>query len=87
MIFLKEEKALIARRQGETLRIEAWGTDSLRVRATMYPEFTGQEWALTEKPSVSQPKIEIGTQTLRAGEAPAEDTYFYPWYQPDGVRN
>ncbi len=68
MNFLKEEKALIARRQGETLRIEAWGTDSLRVRATMYPEFTGQEWALTEKPSVSEPKIEIGSQTLRAGD-------------------
>ena len=49
MIFLKEENALVAKRQGETLRIEAWGTDSLRVRATMYPQFTGNEWALTER--------------------------------------
>lgn len=23
----------------------------------------------------------------RANEAPAEDTYFYPWYQPEGMRN
>ena len=68
MIFLKEENALVAKRQGETLRIEAWGRDSLRVRATMYPEWTGRDWALTEAPSVSQPVIEIGSQSLRAGD-------------------
>ena len=68
MIFLQEENALIAKRQGETLRIEAWGTDSLRVRATMYPEFTGNRWALTEKVTPVRPKITIGKQSLRSGD-------------------
>ena len=38
MIFQQEQNALIARKGGETLRIEAWGKDSLRVRATMFPQ-------------------------------------------------
>ena len=37
MIFTNDNGALIARRMGETLRIEPWGRDSLRVRATMQP--------------------------------------------------
>lgn len=49
MEFICKENALICRRQGETLRIEAWGEDSLRVRATMNRDFTGRNWALTEK--------------------------------------
>ena len=68
MRFLQENNALIAKRQGETLRIEAWGTDSLRVRATMYPAFTGNDWALTEPVARLQPTVKIGTQTLRTGE-------------------
>ena len=60
MKFKAEQNALIAQRLGETVRIEAWGADSLRVRATMYPAFTGNEWALTEKPDVSEPRIAIG---------------------------
>lgn len=51
---------LTLRRRGETLRIEPWGKDSLRVRATMYPEFTGNDWALTEKPEKSAPVFEKG---------------------------
>ncbi len=68
MIFLQENNALIAKRQGETLRIEAWGTDSLRVRASMFPAFTGNDWALTEKVSSLTPSVSIGTQTLRTGD-------------------
>ena len=68
MIFLQEGNALIAKRQGETLRIEPWGTDSLRVRATMFPAFTGNDWALTEPVTGLQPTVQIGTQTLRTGE-------------------
>lgn len=49
MEFICKENALICRRQGETLRIEAWGEDSLRVRSTMNRDFTGRNWALTEK--------------------------------------
>ncbi|MBR6186534.1 MAG: glycoside hydrolase family 31 protein [Clostridia bacterium] len=68
MIFLKEENALIAKRQGELLRIEAWGPDSLRVRATMYPEWTGRDWALTEAPADTRAAVGIGAQSLRAGD-------------------
>ena len=35
MVFLEQDGALIARRGGETLRIEGWGKDALRVRAVM----------------------------------------------------
>lgn len=36
MSFQKEENSLVFRKGGETLRIEAWGPDALRVRAVMY---------------------------------------------------
>ena len=68
MRFLKENGALVCKRQGETLRIEAWGKDSLRVRATMYPEWTNQAWALTETPECTQAEIEMGEETLRSGD-------------------
>ena len=68
MIFQQEKNALIARRGGETLRIEAWGKDSLRVRATMFPRFTGNDWALTETPEATQAKIEMYSETCRNGD-------------------
>ena len=52
MEFRNDNGALVFKRAGETVRIEAWGENSLRVRATMLPEFTGHDWALSEKPSV-----------------------------------
>ncbi len=48
MRFEQENGALVCRRLGETLRIEAWGKDAFRVRATMASAFTGNDWALTE---------------------------------------
>ncbi|MBQ3460127.1 MAG: glycoside hydrolase family 31 protein [Solobacterium sp.] len=48
-MFICEERTLFVRHQGETLRIEPWGKDSLRIRATMYPRFSGENWALSEK--------------------------------------
>jgi alpha-D-xyloside xylohydrolase len=48
MKFIKEDHALIARRQSETIRVEACGKDALRIRTTRYPEFSGHDWALTE---------------------------------------
>jgi len=42
--------ALLCLHQGETLRIEPWGRDSLRVRATMQRAFSGKDWALSESP-------------------------------------
>ena len=59
MDFRNENGVLIARRNGETLRIEAWGKDSLRVRATMFSKFTGNNWALTEAFEKGNPVVEI----------------------------
>ena len=58
-MFIQDHHALIIRHAGETLRIEAWGKDSLRIRSTMYPSFTEHDWALTEKTVESEPVIEI----------------------------
>jgi alpha-D-xyloside xylohydrolase len=48
MSFKKTANALIFTKGNETLRIEAWGKDSLRVRSTLEPEFTKNNWGLTE---------------------------------------
>ncbi|MBQ0042541.1 MAG: family 31 glucosidase [Lachnospiraceae bacterium] len=58
MKFVNENGALVFYHQGETVRVEAWGKDSLRVRSTMLQEFTNCDWALTEKPDVTQGKVE-----------------------------
>ncbi|MBO4280787.1 MAG: family 31 glucosidase, partial [Lachnospiraceae bacterium] len=59
MIFETGEGALIARHGGETLRIEPWGKDSLRVRATMRSSFTDYAWALTEKVPACNAEITV----------------------------
>ncbi|MBR4549237.1 MAG: hypothetical protein IKO83_04880 [Oscillospiraceae bacterium] len=48
MEFIADNNALICKRQGETLRIEPWGKDALRVRAVMQPTIEDKAWALTE---------------------------------------
>ena len=67
MQFFAEQNALICRRQGETLRIEAWGRDALRVRATMEPVIRDKDWALTE-PVEADAEIEIMTEPHRVGD-------------------
>lgn len=59
MRFENDNGALVCRHNGEMLRIEAWGKDSLRVRASMSPAFTGNDWALTEEPAACQAQIRI----------------------------
>lgn len=59
MFFIKEEQALICKRQNETLRIEPWGSNALRVRSTLYPDFSGNNWALTDT-AAGDPEISIG---------------------------
>ena len=59
MEFRNDNGVLIARRSGETLRIEPWGPDSFRVRATMFSKFTENLWALTETPKASNAVVEI----------------------------
>ena len=68
MQFKIENGALVCHRQGETLRIEAWGQDSLRVRSTMFPAFSGQDWALTETVPADIATVEMGEQELREGD-------------------
>ena len=73
MQFINDQGALVCRRQGETLRIEPWGTDALRVRATMYPALTGENWALTEPVAHREGKIEFGSVSLREGDGSYRD--------------
>ncbi len=49
IVFSEENGVLKARKGGETIVIEAWGQDALRVRTTRYPEFSGKDWALSEE--------------------------------------
>ena len=46
MRFVSDEKSLTASRVGETIRIEAWGKNALRVRATRNAKFSGRNNAL-----------------------------------------
>ena len=68
MEFLCEKNALTARRGGETLRIEGWGKDALRVRAVMYDAWTGNDWALTETPEQTECRVESGTVEQKTGD-------------------
>ena len=68
MEFLKEKNALTARRQGETLRIEAWGKDSLRVRAWMYEPGKKHDWALTEPVQETDCTVTLGNDSTWNGE-------------------
>lgn len=68
MQFEKGEGILIARCNGETLRIEAWGKDSLRVRATRLWKFTKQDWALTEAPGPQEAAVEIHEEDHWVGD-------------------
>ena len=68
MQFIMENHALIARKGGETLRIEGWGTDALRVRAWMDHNACVCDWALTEKPGKSACDIRIGEEDFWVGD-------------------
>lgn len=50
MRFRIEGQKLVCRKGNELLQIEPWGKNSLRIRATMYPELNGNDWALLEQP-------------------------------------
>ena len=76
MEFRKEQNALIARRQGETLRIEGWGKDSLRVRAWMYEAGKMNDWALTEEPEKTDCTVTIGNDPSQNGVGTFGDQ---PW--------
>ena len=68
MQFCGENGILTARLGGEILRIEPWGKDSLRVRATRFSKFTDQDWALIETPEKCQAVVEIGEEDHWVGD-------------------
>lgn len=48
MKFWKENQSLMWKHQYETVCITPWGKNALRIRATKFPNFTSQDWALEE---------------------------------------
>ena len=56
--FEQEDQRLIWRNKGETLVIEPWGEDSLRVRAALQADVTDTRYALLE-PTPAEPEISI----------------------------
>ena len=55
--------ALIYSYDSETLRIEPWGPNALRIRATHSPSFPSQDWALSQIPRATTPSIDIPSHT------------------------
>lgn len=68
MFYQADKDALVYSYDNETLRIEAWGPNALRVRSTMNPEFTDKDWALLPK-AESEAAIEIYEDKNASGGA------------------
>ena len=68
MKFENQNGVLVCYRSGEKLEIRGWGADSLRVRATMQNDFTGKDWALTEKVGAGSPEVTIGEEDFWVGD-------------------
>ena len=69
---------LVYKSENESLTIEAWGRDGLRVRATVLPEIVDKPWALTE-PVDAEAEVTISEAegTIRNGKISAriQDIY------------
>lgn len=64
MRFSTNENRLIARAGSETLWIEAWGENSLRVRVTREAEMDSNDWALIDRPKSTEANIAIEEEVL-----------------------
>lgn len=58
-MFLKSKDSLVFKKGNETVLIEPWGKNSLRIRSTMSPELKDMCWGLTEKVSNGSVKIDV----------------------------
>ena len=67
MKFVKDSSALVCFHQGERIRLEPWGKDSLRVRSTMQRGFSGKDWALTEPAEQTEAQITVEEADPQAG--------------------
>lgn len=59
MKFVQEGQRLIGRVGSETLWIEPWGKNSLRVRVTKERQMDGNDWALIDQPETTNAHIHI----------------------------
>lgn len=77
MYFTNCNGKLIGKYENETLVIEAWGNNALRVRDTWYPEINNQDWALEYvETNNSVITIENEKATIKNGKIRAEVTNF-----------
>lgn len=58
-MLLNSNNSLILKKGNETLKIEAWGKDSIRVRSTLEINFSDNVWGLTEKVPAVAAKVTI----------------------------
>ena len=68
MRFCQKGSALLARHNGESIQIEPWGPDALRVRSTMLPALEERDWALTQEPSPCTPTITLTEEDFWVGD-------------------
>lgn len=59
IMFLEAKNALVFKKGNETLMIEPWGANSLRVRSTLESVFADNDRALTEKINHGTAKISV----------------------------
>jgi alpha-D-xyloside xylohydrolase len=70
-MFLQDGQALLYKYGGETLRIEPWGENSLRVRATRTAQIPTEDWALLPVGGNGQVVIGGGGATVANGNITA----------------
>lgn len=65
-MFYKKDNCLIREFDNETVRIEPWGKDSFRVRATKNKDMSNDRWALTEEIEMIRVEIDIDSSNNQA---------------------
>lgn len=58
MFFTQKDNALIAKQEHETITVEAWGNNALRIRASQNPRFSGEDHALS-RPEKSNAEVTV----------------------------
>lgn len=66
-MFYEQDNKLYYTFNNETVCVEAWGKDALRVRATYNGALNDNDWALTESPACNEPAIDIYYDTETKG--------------------
>lgn len=75
-MFLEKNGCLYYEFDHETLKIEPWGENAVRIRATKNKEFTNENWALEEVPQNTEDSVEIKI-VLDTGAAGVEYANMY----------